>query len=208
MGAVKILQQDWEIDSRLFNLLAVTRSEFFRIVFAAVSARADFQPHQPANAAGLLSYIHGTGALRDVFCPKGWELNRSGNIESVYNSASGIKIIFQNVDIACDPDHDPQAISGKGPAARKAVELGQEEMFPELEDMPERKEANAFVWYFCVNAVEATAELSRPKSIVDRQFKGFHERIFIVRPGEWADIDVSDLEEEPSPEIEVSVTRR
>ena len=203
-----IIQEDWAIDSKLSNF-DVTRKELQAVVLAAVAARADFVPNHPANAAGLLSYIYGTKALRDLFCPKGWQINRTGNIESVYHPEKGLKIIFQNADSAADPMREPRAISEKGPAAAKAVELGQWSLFPEFEaSEAEKSEVNASVWYFfvCAGRDEVTAELSSPKSIEDRQFHGFNERIFIVKAGEWVDVDVSD--DQPAQDFEIQVTRK
>ena len=179
------------------------------MVFAAIAARADFVPNHPANAAGLLSYIYGTKALRDLCCPKGWQINRTGNIESVYHPGKGLKIIFQNADSAANPEREPRAISDKGPAAKTAVEHGQWSLFPEYETSEaEKNEANASVWYFFVSgsAVEVTAELSCPKSIEDKQFNGFNKRIAIVKSGEWVDVELTD--DQPSQDFEIQVTRK
>jgi hypothetical protein len=209
----KILRQDLEVDIRL-NWFGVSQKDLHRIIFEAIGARANHVPHDPANAGGLLSYIFGTRALRGVFCQKkGWVINRSGNIESVYHPEKGIKVIFQNADSACDPDRDPGAISDKGPAAAKVVELGQGTLFPEYqkEEEAEQTEGAAAAWYFFVHTdgTDVTAELSWPKAIDDRQFKGFNERIFIVESGEWADIELSDLDADAAgDEYDVEVTRK
>jgi hypothetical protein len=205
MTAPTILREDWESDPRLREVFGVTRKELWPVHFAAVAARASFQPHHPANAAGLLSYIFGTGALRDVFCGKkdaGWEVNRSKNIESVYHPASKTKIIFQNVDTACGINI-PRPISSKGPANAEAVN-GQGELFPDLA----HGEANLWVWYFCVGA-DDTAELLRPEAIADGQFKGHHERVWIVKPGEWADVDTKSFgTADAAADFDVEITRK
>ena len=87
--------------------------------------------NHPLNAAGQLSYIYGTGALRDTLRAKGWQIDRTGNIESTYDPKTGIKIVFQNADSACEDGRDPKAISDKGPAAIKAVEAAN----PDLRDV-------------------------------------------------------------------------
>jgi hypothetical protein len=203
MAAPATFREDWEIDPRLDELFRLSRKEFWRVQFAAISARADFQPHHPSNAAGLLSYIFGTGALRDILCAKksGYEINRSKNIESAYHPKTKLKVIFQNVDRACT-DNLPRPISNKGAASAEAVN-SQAELFPELAE----EDANALVWYYC-SGMDGTAELLRPKSIEDGQFKGYHERIWIVRPGEWADVDLSDFEGGSAAEFDVEITRK
>jgi hypothetical protein len=212
MPSTKITDGDHPVDVRL-NWFGVSRKDFHKIVFEAVAARANFVPHDPSNAAGTLSYIFGTRALRDVFCQKkGWQLNRSGNIESVYHQEKGLKVVFQNASSACDPKKEPQAISEKGSGAAKAVELGQGTLFPETEEEKAAKsEGVAALWYFFVriDGVDVTAELSWPRSIDDRQFNGFNERIFVVRPGEWSDIDMSEFEGDSKvDEYEIEVTRK
>jgi hypothetical protein len=212
-AATKILREERAVDIRL-NWFGVSEKDLHRIILESVGARANHVPHDPANAGGLLAYIFGTRALRDVFCQRnGWQINRSGNIESVYHPEKGIKVVFQNADCAAQLDREPRAISDKGPAAAKAVELGQCMLFPEYEreEQEKRSEAAAAVWYFFVHTdgVNVTAELSWPRSIDDRQFKGFNERIFIVESGEWADIDLSGLDAgHEGEEYEVEVTRK
>jgi hypothetical protein len=52
------------------------------VVHQAVAAKANYVLNQPVNAAGQLSHISGTGALRDALRSKGWQIDRTGNIES------------------------------------------------------------------------------------------------------------------------------
>src|SRR5256885_1482235 len=124
MPADRVVSQDYKVESRL-NQLGLTAGELIGVVQQAVAAKAALVLNHPLNAAGQLSYIYGTGALRDALRAKGWEIDRTGNIESTFDPKSGIKIVFQNADSACDDDRDPKAISDKGPAASKAVDQGQ-----------------------------------------------------------------------------------
>jgi hypothetical protein len=60
-----------------------------------------------------------------------------------------------------------------------------------------------------INGDEVRAELSFPKSIEDKQFKSFNERIYIIKSGEWASMmpktSDSDL---PAQDFEITVTRK
>jgi hypothetical protein len=49
-----------------------------------------------------------------------------------YDPTTGMKIVFQNADSACEDHRNPKAISGKGPAATKAVDLGQHNLFSRI----------------------------------------------------------------------------
>jgi len=212
MAADRIIAESHEVASRL-ERLGLTMSELVGVVHQAVAAKAAFVLNHPLNAAGQLSYIYGTGAVRDVLRVKGWQIDRTGNIEATYDPKTGIKIVFQNADSACDDSRDPRAISDKGPAASKAVDQGQHSLFPEydVEDEAKRKKDNAALWYLFVHidGDDVRAELSFPKRIEDGQFKGFNERIYIVKPGDWARmIPVVDDIEPPMQDIEVDVTRK
>jgi hypothetical protein len=213
MAADRIVAQDYEVASRL-DQLGLSAPELIGVVHQAVAAKAGFVLNHPANAAGQLSYIYGTGALRDVLRPKGWQIDRTGNIEATLDPKTGIKIVFQNADSACDDGRDPKAISGKGPAARRAVDLGQRNLFPEYEaeDREKHLRENAALWYLLVyiNGDDVRAELSFPKRIEDGQFKGFNERIYIIKAGEWASMmpPVADDDEGPAQDFEINVTRK
>src|SRR5882672_2923910 len=132
MAADRIVAQDFEVASRL-DELGVSASELIEVVHQAVAAKANYVLNHPLNAAGQLSYIYGTGALRDALRSKGWQIDRTGNIEATYDLKTGMKIVFQNADSACEDDRDPKAISDKGPAATRAVDLGQHNLFPEYD---------------------------------------------------------------------------
>jgi hypothetical protein len=209
MAADRIVSQDYEVGSRL-DPLGLSASELIGIVHQAVAAKANFVLNHPLNAAGQLSYIYGTGALRDALRTK---VDRTGNIEATYNPQTGMKIVFQNADSACEDDRDPKAISDKGPAAIKAVDIGQVSLFPEfdIEDQEKRKRENAALWYLFVyiNGDDVRAELSFPKRIEDGQFKGFNERIYIIKPGEWASMLTKiDDSQPPAQDFEIKVTRK
>lgn len=212
MAADRIVAQDYEVSSRLHDL-GLSASELIGVVHQAVAAKANFVLNHPLNAAGQLSYIYGTGALRDALRTKGWQIDRTGNIEATYDPKTGIKIVFQNADSACEDNRDPKAISDKGPAATKAVDLGQTNLFPEYEteDKEKRTRENAALWYLFVhiNGDDVRAELSFPKQIEDKQFKGFNERIYLIKPGEWTSMmpKVEDGEP-PAQDFEINVTRK
>lgn len=196
-----------EAGTRLADF-GVTRDELMAVVGAAVGARRSASAFAPASAGGLMAWIRGTEALRALFLPKGWEITRTDNIEAVYHAESGVKIIYQSADRAGDPIADPLAVSKKGQGSARAVECGQGDLFPEtvVEAM---RELNAASWYLFVYADgdDVRAELSFPRAIEDDQFRGFNERIILVRRGEWEGIDLS-ADSVPAPELDVPVRRK
>lgn len=188
----RLIQDDDQVDYYL-AVFGASRTEFVEMVRSAATAKADFVSDQPLNAAGQLSYIYGTGAVRRILRPKGWQIDRTNGIEATLNPSNGIKLIFQNADTACDPMVEPHAISDKGPASVRTVDTGQGTLFPE-HDLPQSTRPNTSVWYLLVhiNGDDVRAELSRPRAITARQFDGFHERIFLLPPGAWSKTLVTD----------------
>ncbi|WP_449246473.1 hypothetical protein [Desulfarculus baarsii] len=210
MTNTKIFKLDYEVASRL-SFFGVSRDELMRVVESAVGGRADAVPNDPLTAAGLFSYIYGTRGLREVFLPKGWYIDRTKNIESVIHPESGIKIIFQNVDLACNEGSPPKALSGKGMASEEIIDISTGFLFQEMEK-DRQKHLNRTVWFFCVSVKgeDIMAELSLPLGIKEGQFSEFAERIFVLTRGEWGPaIPTSKTDESPeTQDYDVPVSRK
>jgi hypothetical protein len=202
-----ILAREEEVGSRLEEL-GVSRADLLHVVQAAVGARRSATGFHPASAGGLLSWIEGTAQLRRMFVPQGWEVCRRENIESIFNPATKIKVIFQNAEQAGDPVSDPVAASKKGAGSARAVESGQYELFPAIRER-EVAEVNAPTWclFVYVDGDDVRAEFSCPRAIIDEQFDGFHERILLLQRGEWATSDPL-VDHVPPMEFEVPVSRK
>jgi hypothetical protein len=211
MLATKIYREDWEVEPRLAQL-ETSKAEMIEIIRRAVAARNDATDDDPITAPGTLSYIFGVRAVRRTFRKKGWAIYRAENIEATYNSENGIKIVFQNAESAADPLQLPQAVRQKGPASVRAVDIGQGSLFPPDEDEEERSKAQlATVWIIFVhaNGDDIRAELSCPRPMVDGIFVSFHERIFIIKPGDWTEIAFKDDDApDPAQDFEINVTRK
>jgi len=211
MQPTKVFEEDWDVEAQLAELFGTTKGELAEVAEAAAGAKADAVEDDPITTPGTFAYIYGTRALRRLFRAKGWARNRSNGIESVYDAERGIKIIFQNADSAADLSRDPRAISGKGNAAKRAVDLGQGNLFPEIEE-EDVKEATAAIWYFLVyidlDNDDIRAELSRPRKIEESQFYGFHERIFVIKKGDLDPFTFDAEDDEPPQEFDVNITRK
>lgn len=209
----RIYTEDWDVDQRL-QLFDTTRDELIRVVREVVAARSDAVDDDPVTAGGQFAYIYGTRHLRGLFRPKKWLRCRDENIESVQHPEKNLKIVYQSVDLAASKTHSPRAISGKGSGADRIIDLAQGSLFSdeELERLnPETLGViNTGVWFFCVSVdgEDVRAELSLPSSIEARNFKGFIERIFIVRGGDWDNIKVEPDTGGDVVEFEPTVTRR
>lgn len=185
MPVSRVYSEIAEVQTRLAEF-GVTKEELLDIVRAAAGAKGDAVPHDPITAAGTFAYIYGTRHMRNVFAPKGWIPKNTSNIESIDHPETGTKLIYQNVDSACDPLREPKAISSKGAASERMVSSYMGFLFPDME-REYTAQLNDTLWYLCVyaNGDDVAAELSRPLAVEEGQITGFSERIFLLRKGEW-----------------------
>lgn len=195
MESVRIYQAPMDVGERL-RQFGVTREEIIEVVEQVVAARLSVVKVDAKAAAGQQAYLAGVRHMRFLWLPKGWEMDTTAGIESVIHPESRIRIVYQSVDSACVAIRAPQAINAKGKISRDLVKAGQGHLF-EATEVPElaprnQKQLNATVWYLCVSAShdgdgedDVRAELSLPAAIKGGNFKGFHERIFVVKAGEW-----------------------
>lgn len=207
MHKTNIFQEPEEITNKL-SQFGISKEELLAVALEAASQRNNATPLQPINAPGTLSYIFGVEALRLAFMQKdGWESNRDKGIESVFNRDLNIKILFQNVDIACGKT-TPKAISEKGSGVKKLLETNPSGyLFNYMQDEDDA-EANRNTWFFCVssNNEEVRAELSLPHSIKNKQFSYFKERIFILSDNDWTPTEHDDLDD--TEDFDITITRK
>ncbi|MCJ2019505.1 hypothetical protein MKK84_19045 [Methylobacterium sp. E-065] len=210
-AATRIINEEWEVEQRLAEL-GTNKAELIDIARRAAAARADSTDDDPLSGAGLLSWIYGSRAMRRTFRAKGWKRNSADNIPSVVNKATGLKFIFQNAECACDLMRDPRSISDKKRASERLVAAAQLSLFPEAEEAGEEfADVPSTAYYYFVAVREdgvATAELSSPRAVEGGQFRGFHERIFIVNPGELDRLELFDDSDAADVDFDVVVTSR
>lgn len=178
MLKTRIYATEHEIDTRLARFGAA-RNELIEVAQQIVAARADAILVDPFSAPGLLSYIYGTRHLRLLFMPKGWGIDRTENVESVV-SPRGVRIVFQNVDEACSIFQAPKAVSAKGPACQRMIDVAQGRLFgpgelPETVPPKALDALNSSAWYFCMSFEDndVKAELSLPASVRGNTFSDF-----------------------------------
>jgi len=190
MHAVRIYDQPYAVEDRLADF-GVTRNEMIDVIEQIVAARFSVVSVDARAAAGQQAYLAGVRHTRFLFMRRDWEPNCDNGVESVYDPKSKTKIVYQSVDSACVSIRAPQAINAKGKVSSDLVNSAQGCLFT-AEELPEVapsdiENLNSTIWYLCVSAEDddIRAELSLPAAIVNRNFKGFLERIFIVKAGEW-----------------------
>jgi hypothetical protein len=218
MLMTKLVIEPQDVQTRLAEF-GIQRQDLIRIALSALAGRNDSVLDDPKTAKGLFSYIYGVRAMRQAFCAAGYERFSKKNIESVYDAANARKIMFQTVDCACLKNQAPQAISDIGSGKETLIENSQFNpyLFKDMQDEEERRQKEltefdrAQAWYICTAFVNDTVacELSRPQGVVDKQFSGFVERIFILREGEGGPSGLLNLEDDvPRVEIKPVILKR
>lgn len=101
-----------------------TRQQIMAIGHTARAYADDASPSMPQNAAGMLSYIHGVGELRQQLVGSDYLPDRACGVESVVRRDRSVRIAFQNVDKSCaDMPPLPRSEKGSGAAALSSPTL-------------------------------------------------------------------------------------
>lgn len=190
----------------------LTKDQIIAIRDAARGAIADASPLMPVNAPGTLGYIYGVEALRGNILNEDWVIDRTLGVEAVINFSLGVRIGFQNVDVACDPVTPPMPRSekGSGTASLCALPLFAHYGYileTDADRLPSDKVkyplGDQVITYFVMVGEDGSVELSRP-IIAGKKYSEFVERIFIERPIEDWEKRI-ETESDPVDDFEVSV---
>jgi hypothetical protein len=212
----KLVIEPQDVDAKLLDF-GVRRQDLLQIPLLALGARNDSVPFDPKTAKGQFSYIYGVRTMREVFIPSGYEVVSRQNIESVYHRMACRKIMFQTVDLACIESQNPEAISEIGTGKESVIQKASGYLFEEMqrEDDLRRQTLTDFdraeAWYLCTSfSNESVAcELSRPMGVVDKQFSGFVERIFLLRYGDADPSKQINLQDDAPPlNIKPTISKR
>lgn len=175
---LKLLEAEHEIKSRLAQI-DLTINKLSEVAKRAIAQKSSAVSNHPVNAPGTFAYHEGVRAMRDIFVDDvTWKKSVENGIEYIENPSKKIKIMYQNVDHACNRSRDPQPISKRGGIAkRNAISSNQLDLFG-------RETPSTNVWVICVseNKGIVNAEISLPAEILKNGcFSHFIERIFILQ---------------------------
>lgn len=205
---IKVSDNKVDVISRL-SLLGISIDQVKEIALRAITAKYNAVSNHPQNAGGMFAYIEGVKTLRDELGKDSdWEVSRPNNMETIRNPITKIEFAYSNVDYACRAEHNPQPISKKGKASKKAVDNNQLPLFEDNCDPS--PVGNYQLWYVLVSEKNGhiNAEVSLPTSMEDGCFTMFKERIFCVIDATSDDIgdlyDLSSNDVEYDDEITIS----
>jgi hypothetical protein len=189
-----VYREPQDINRRITEL-GLTMKGLNRVREVALGASAEATPFHPANAAGTFAYQYGTWALRNEFVGDVWEIDTEYGVEAICNKSAMVKVIYANVDIACNDDQPPKPRSRKGAGSERACQGNLFDFLPRY--APRQSEIWA-TYYFMLDA-EGAAELTRP-IIKGSTFSAYVERIYLPNvediddTGFHKDNDVIDID--------------
>ena len=184
----------------------LTRSGVLAIRDAAYGQFIDCSPLMAKNAPGTLAYHFGVLELRVQFLGDCWETISDGGIEGIISPDKSIKIVFQNVDLACQLKN-PQPRSEKGAEAERGCQHNLFEFYgvaaPEKVRVPK---AGTVVIAIMVDE-RGAVEVSRPV-IEDKKFSGFVVRAFVSDGDDFEGLATGVGLPSPAEDFDVPVRRR
>ncbi len=204
MGMVEtIVRRDpWDVAARIAELqLAV--DGLLRVRAMAVGAAADATPFHPANAAGTFSYHHGTFGLRKEFVGKIWRVERPDGVEAIINEELQVRVVFANVDVACDDDLKPRPRSRKGAGAERVC-MGN--LFGSLPEYAPAQPRDGWTTFYLMVDQRGAAELTQPV-VKNNTFTAWIERIYLSNgddldlAGRRLPLDDGDVADDFDPEV-------
>lgn len=206
--------EEWERDDRL-GQLGLSQPLLLEVVDACVAAEANCTANDPPMAKGLMVYCAGVRRLRELFCPRGWERDDTGNFSTIVNHKLRLRLAFMNTDGGtCDPYAQPANRSRKGPNSERAAATNQALLpgieWPSLRVDGTRPASDDYVtWHMCVHIEgdRVSAELALQSVFEGGYFVDCIERIFLIKDADWAGSGPRP-DDDLGPEIEVDVRRK
>ena len=190
-----------DVEKRLEDF-GVTRQKILAIGRTARAYADDASPSMPLNAAGLLSYIHGVGELRQQLVGTNYIPDRTCGVESVVNRDRSLRIAFQNVDKSCaDKPPLPRTEKGNGAAALSSPTLFEH---AGVEAGPLIGVHDGVRTYYVMVGLDGSVELSCP-FIKEGKYVAWLERIYIYSPdGDWE--AEPDTDSKPTEDFNIEVS--
>lgn len=190
-----------EVETRLADF-SLTRSQIIEIGKTARAYADDAGPSMPVNAAGMLSYIHGVGELRQQLVGINYVPDRAYGIESVVNKNRTVRIAFQNVDKCCvEMPPIPRSEKGGGASLLSSPSLFEH---AGVEVGPLTGVHDGIRTYYVMVGLDGSIELSCP--VIDKgKYVAWSERIYIHSlDEEWEVLPESYDDQTQDFDIEVS----
>jgi hypothetical protein len=213
-----IRTESWDVARRLADF-GMTREQLLEVIRACASGAGNVTENDPPGTHGWETYRFGVRRLREELRPDGWEPDNTDGLATITNAQLKMRIAVANTNDATgilDRTRFPQNRNKKGPTAERAAETNQA-LLPGV-DWPAVTKLRGDVididdlvtWYLCiyVNGDDVRAELSLLDKVEDGWFTDWKERIIILKPGDWKNVEMPSEEDDLGPELEIDVRPR
>ena len=183
VAVIQLLKEERDVQARLASL-DLKMEQIAEIARKAIAQKFNAVSNHPLNSPGTFAYHEGVRSMRDVIADGViWRKLVDQGIEYIENTNRNIRVIYQNVDYACNSSHDPQPTSKRGgKAKRDAISSNQMSLSGLSKDF-----SPCNVWVICVSENNGVidCELSLPTKVTKNgYFTQFSERIFILQNSE------------------------
>jgi hypothetical protein len=167
--------KDWQSAKQRLVELELDIISLLDVRDIALNAAADATPFHPATAPGTLAYFQGTWALRNTFVKPdtNWSKVCLNGVEAIENDNLKIRVIFANVDIACNDDYKPKPRSRKGAGSERICMGNLFENLPEYAPIQ-----RGWGTYYLMVSHNGEVELTMPV-VKHGTFTAWLERIYI-----------------------------
>lgn len=201
-----------DADRRL-RALGLDRESLIEAVKACVAARSGCTDNDVQSAPGTVAWHATVRRLRELYRTRGWEKANLEGIEGIEHPDLRIRVTYVATDQHTGrPNASPRNRTPKGPAEEKVVDLNSQ--FDLFGDDTRARTSESYdgysVWHLCVfddgNAVRA--ELSRPIAFRDGRVIAFSERIFLLGPGDWEELDLTSDDDGGHDDLDIDVRRK
>ncbi|MFN3233312.1 MAG: hypothetical protein ACE363_14310 [Alphaproteobacteria bacterium] len=185
-----VRREAWDVARRLSEM-GLDRQKFLNVRDVALSAMADATPFHPANAAGTFAYQHGTFALRSEFVGDEWVVDRNTSVEAIRNDNARLRVVYSNVDIACDDNQKPMPRSRKGAGSERICNGN---LFPHLPEYVLGQD-DEYETFFLMVDERGACELTKA-TIKGGSFSEWPERIYLADGADPFDGEAMPLDDE------------
>jgi hypothetical protein len=119
---LNVLKIGHQVKNRLVAL-DLNKEQISDIAKRATGQKSNATSNHPVNAPGALAYLEGARAMRDITIGGvNWVKLIENGMGHIGDSNQKTRLLYQNVDHACNLHHDPQPITKRAGSAKcKAV---------------------------------------------------------------------------------------
>ena len=146
--------------------------------------------------------------MRLEFVGKVWRQSRPNGVEAIENEASKVRVVFANVDVACDSNYVPKPRSERSRPGAQALSQGN--LFGDLPTFAtsESKDKDGWAVYFMMVDDRGAAELTCAAINKSGNFVQPVERIFLSDGGDLDREPEIGTDDNPATEFDPQVVRK